>query len=184
MDKEYFAVKIDLPSFQIELKSKDPSVTLPELRKVLEAVRLDEQFIYEEFVQQELHTIFSSSFTNNMQVMEAVKKLLKKEEDYRVFKATLMSTTSIDLDQQTENTSVTRKEVRKTIGRIAQSVQINEVKQGIVHISGTLADNDKLLIVDHIHKHMPTAQLRAFHSTSEGQDVSVECIFFGDFEDE
>jgi hypothetical protein len=50
-----------------------------------------------------------------------------------------------------------------------------------VHINGDLDRDSKLLIVDHIHKQMPAAQLRAFHSKSADARVLVEGIFFGEF---
>ena len=83
-DKEFLRVKIDLPSFQFEVVTRDTKATLQELRRIMESVRLDDQAIYEEFVVQEMRASLSEQFVSNSQVMAAVKRLLKQEDDYRV----------------------------------------------------------------------------------------------------
>ena len=181
---ELFRVKVDLPSFQIEVVSKDPSTTIPEVRRILEAMRVDDQLIYEEFITQELQAVFSEIFTQNSKMMQSVKKILKQEEDYRVFTMELSTTATLDLDNQTRTINISKKDVKNNVQQLSAIVDGNTVKQGIVHVSGRLSKEDKLLIVDHIHKHMPTAQLRAFESPGETDKVLVECIFFGEFDEE
>lgn len=179
---EFLRVKIDLPSFQFELVTEDPTIALPELRKILETLQLDEQVIYEEFVVQELRAELSESFIANQQIMGTVRKLLKQEEDYRIGRAEISTTATIDLDNQTRDIRVQKVEVKRAVMRLIEDVDTNAVKQGIIHIQGDVAKEDKVLIVDHIHKSMPTAQLRAFQSApSNDQKVTVECIFFGEF---
>jgi hypothetical protein len=181
--EEFLRVKIDLPSFQFELVTEDPSVALPELRKILETLQLDEEVIYEEFVVQELRAELSENFINNQQVMTTVRKLLKQEEDYRIGRANITTTATIDLDHQTRDVRVQKVEVKRAISKIVEEVDTNAVKQGIIHIQGDVAKDDKVLIVDHIHRCMPTAQLRAFQSTGPASQVTVECIFFGEFQE-
>lgn len=184
-NEEFLRVKIDLPSFQFELVTKDPGVALPELRKILESVQLDEEMLYEEFVVQEMRNILSEGFLGNTQVMTAVKKLLKQEEDYRVSKADIGATATIDLEQHTRDVRVERSAVKRAVSKLVGNLDASAVKQGIIHIQGGLSKEDKVLIIDHIHKTMPTAQLRAFQSSStNAMQVTVECIFFGEFEEE
>jgi hypothetical protein len=180
--KEFLHVKIDLPSFQFEVFTKDPSGALPELRKILETVQLDDEVIYEEFVVQEMRQALSETFVDNQQVMNAVRKLLKHEDDYRVARVEINTTATIDLENHTRDVRVQRVSVKRAVSRLIESIDTGAVRQGIIHINGELENEDKILIVDHIHKTMPTAQLRAFQSpaTSSGK-VVVECIFFGDF---
>jgi hypothetical protein len=183
--EEFLRVKIDLPSFQFELVTKDPNIALPELRKILESLQFDEEVLYEEFVVQEMKSQLSDSFVANQQVMGAVKKLLKQEEDYRVTKADISATATIDLDQHTRDIRIERPAVKRAISKLTQDIDTNAVKQGIIHIQGDLEKEDKVLIIDHIHKTMPTAQLRAFQSTAKNPtQVTVECIFFGEFPEE
>jgi hypothetical protein len=179
--EEFLRVKIDLPSFQFELVTQEPNIALPELRKILETLQLDEQVIYEEFVVQELRAELSENFINNQQIMNSVRKLLKQEEDYRIGRADIATTATIDLDNQTRDIRVQKVEVKRAVMKIVGDIDTNAVKQGIIHIQGDVAKEDKVLIVDHIHKSMPTAQLRAFQSTGNTQQVKVECIFFGEF---
>jgi hypothetical protein len=179
--EEFLRVKIDLPSFQFELVTQEPNIALPELRKILETLQLDEQVIYEEFVVQELRAELSENFINNQQIMNSVRKLLKQEEDYRVGRADIATTATIDLDNQTRDIRVQKVEVKRAVMKIVGDIDTNAVKQGIIHIQGDVAKEDKVLIVDHIHKSMPTAQLRAFQSAGNTQQVKVECIFFGEF---
>jgi hypothetical protein len=183
--KDFLHVKIDLPSFQFEIVTKDPEKALPELRKILESVQLDDQVIYEEFVVQEMRAALSETFVNNPQVMSAVKRLLKHEDDYRVSRIEIATTATIDLEHNTRDVHVQRINVRKAITKLVEDVDTGAVKHGIVHINGELDKDDKLLIVDLIHKCMPTAQLRAFQSPSASSvAVTVECIFFGEFPEE
>jgi hypothetical protein len=181
--KEFLRVKIDLPSFQFEIATQDPGRALPELRKILENVELDDQVIYEEFVVQEMRQSLSETFVNNQQVMGAVKRLLKNEDDYRVASVEIAKTATIDLENDTRDVRVQKVSVRKAIAKLVHNVETSQVKQGIIHINGDLDKEDKLLIVDYIHKCMPTAQLRAFQSASPNSNVTVECIFFGEFPD-
>ncbi len=177
-------IKIDLPSFQLELTSNDPLSTLPELRKVLESIHLDDQVIYEEFMTQEIGAIFSDTFVSNEKLMKLVKKLLKMEEEYKFHKMVLPITATIDLEQKTKNIGVDSRELNKGMLNLSSTVPGNLVKHGIVHVGGELPENEKLRIIDHIHTQMPTANIRAFH-TSEGEESAlVECIFFGDFPDD
>jgi hypothetical protein len=179
--EEILRVKIDLPSFQFELVTQEPNLALPELRKILEALQFDEEILYEEFVVQEIKTQLSEAFIGNTQVMTAVKRLLKQEEDYRVASVEVSTTATIDLDQHTRDVRVQRISVKKAVSKLVEEVDASAVKQGIIHIQGDISKEDKVLIVDHIHKCMPTAQLRAFQSASNHQNVVVECIFFGEF---
>ncbi|MBR9700690.1 hypothetical protein GOV11_02390 [Candidatus Woesearchaeota archaeon] len=181
MDREYVRVKIDLPSFQMDVKSKDPKVTLPELRKILESVRLDDQLIYEEFVSQELQAVFSDTFVTNQQVMTLVKRLLKQENDYRVFTADIPTTSAIDLDRNTHSVRVDSSAARLALSRIDGTITMGDVKHAIVHVLGDLDRETKVLIIDNIHQHIPTAQVRAFHTNASKGHVLVECIFFGEF---
>jgi hypothetical protein len=183
--REFLHMKIDLPSFQFELVTRDPAKALPELRRILESVQLDDQIIYEEFVVQEMRSNLSDTFVANNQVMGAVKKLLKNEDDYRIARVEINTTATIDLEQHTKNVRVQNMNVRKAVMKLIEKIDTPAVKHGIVHINGELEKEDKVLIVDHIHKLMPTAQLRAFQSEGAGNGaVTVECIFFGDFPDE
>lgn len=183
--KEFLKVKIDLPSFQFELTTADPGIALPELRKILESMQFDEEVLYEEFVMQEMKNALSEGFVGNTQVMGAVKKLLKQEEDYRVSRTEIGATATIDLDQRTRDVRVDRAAVKRAVGNLVQNIDTAAVKHGIVHIQGELSKEDKALIFDHIHKCMPTAQLRAFQSNGAvPTQVSVECIFFGEFPEE
>lgn len=179
--KEFFKMTIDLPSFQLELSTADPLAALPELRRVLEALKLDDQLVYEEFVAQEIRQTFSRAFTQNTAVMDAIRELLKQAEDYKVVRTTIPSKTTIDLEQDSKSVHITRRDVKDAVSHLAARLLGSDVKQGIIHVSGSLGKDDKLLILDHIHKHMPTAQLRAFESGGPKDKVLVECIFFGDF---
>ena len=180
--KDFLHVKIDLPSFQFEIRTEDPQTALPELRKILESVQLDEQVIYEEFVVQEMKASLSETFISNQQIMSAVKRLLKHEDDYRVSQVQISTTATLDLENQTKDVHVQRINIRKAILKLVENVDTGAVKQGIIHINGDVLKDDKLLIVDHIHRTMPTAQLRAFQSPSTNSGtVTVECIFFGEF---
>jgi len=183
-DREFLRVKIDLPSFQFEVVTQDLNA-LHELRLILENVSLDDQAIYEEFVVQEIRAALSDQFVSNQQVMAAVKRLLKQEDNYRVARVDIDITSTIDLENNTRDARVQRLSVRRAVMMLVQDVETARVKQGIIHINGDIEKEDKILIVDHIHKTMPTAQLRAFQSASaRGQKVVVECIFFGDFPEE
>jgi hypothetical protein len=183
--EEFLRIKIDLPSFQFEIFSRDPAASLPELRRILESLQLDEQVLYEEFVVQELRAALSEGFISNQQVMTAVKKLLKQEEDYRISRVDIATTATIDLDQRTREVRVNRPNVKRAVTRLTDGIDPAAVKHGIVHIQGNVTKDDKVLIVDHIHRCMPTAQLRAFQSGAQGSEqVTVECIFFGEFPEE
>ena len=66
--------------------------------------------------------------------------------------------------------TVKKLSVRRAVMELVQDVETARVKQGIIHINGNIDKEDKLLIVDHIHKTMPTAQLRAFQSAKSATD--------------
>lgn len=182
--KEFLHMKIDLPSFQFEVLTKDPAKALPELRRILEAIQIDDQVVYEEFVVQEMRAELSENFVGNQQIMSVVKKLLKQEDDYRMTHVEVDTTATIDIEHQTRDIRVQRVNVRRAVAKLVENIDTSAVKHGVIHINGDLEKEDKLLIVDYIHKSMPTAQLRAFQSPGSNQTVTVECVFFGDFPEE
>lgn len=185
VDKEFLRVRIDLPSFQLDIATKDPQTALRELRKILETIRVDDDVMYEEFVTQELKSSFSETFVSNANVMAAVRKLLKQEDDYRIAAADIPTTATIDVEQQTRSVRVERRDLQQAVSKLTKEVDGHMVKHAIVHVSGRIERDHKVMIIDHIHQHMPTAQLRAFHSSGPEDKVVVECIFFGEFpEDE
>src|SRR5689334_12321758 len=101
--KDYLRLKIDLPSFQFEIVTQDPHKALPELRKIMETLQLEDQIAYEEFAIDDIKSGLSSAFVDNQQVMAAVKRLLKSENDYRVARTEVNATATIDLDQHIRN---------------------------------------------------------------------------------
>ncbi len=183
-NREYLKVKIDLPSFQFEVMTRDPQTALGELRRILEVMHLDEDVAYEEFVQQDLRANCSEAFLRNAPAMAAIKTLLKQEDGYRVVTATIARTTTVDLDTQMRSGRISPKEVQRAIGRLTDKIICANVKHGIIHINGELDKEAKLMIADNIHRLMPTAQLRAFHTKEPNPRVGIECIFFGDFPEE
>lgn len=180
-DGEYLRARIDLPSFQLDIVTKEPKVALSELRKILEVIHNDEDIMYEEFVKQEIRTNLSTAFVENSQIMDAVKKLLKQEEEYRIASATIPITQSIDVEAQTKRSLVDRRDVRQAVSHLTDAFDQSAVKHGIIHVNGRIGREEKVLILDHIHKNMPMAQFRAFHSTVDEEKVKIEGIFFGDF---
>lgn len=179
--EEFVKVKIDLPSFQLEIASADPKTTLPELRRILEVVHLDEDVAYEQAVQQDVRSSCSAAFLANNDAMTAVKQLVRETDSYRIATSEIPSTTALDLDARTRTGRLASNDVRQAIARLVDDVQVRLVRHGIVHIAGDLDRDGKVLIADHIHKLMPTAQLRAFHTRTGDNRVLVECVFFGDF---
>lgn len=182
-EKDSLNLNIDLPNVQIHLKTTNPLPALMEIRRVLEGLHISEDVIYEEFVTEELKMAFSKQFLQNQNVMEAIRALLKQEEDYRVATARISGKTTVDLESNHRYVEIDRQEVKRAITELVD-FDTCCVKKGIVHVNGAVDHDGKLLIADYIHKYMPTAQLRAFHSPSQHDNVTVECIFFGDFPDE
>ncbi|MDD9953898.1 MAG: hypothetical protein OXR66_06195 [Candidatus Woesearchaeota archaeon] len=178
---EFLRVKVDTPAFKVEISSQEPGSALPELRKILELMSMDEEIVYEEFVAEELKTTFSDGFINNQKAMTAVKQILKQEDDYRIATTMIPSTATLDLEQDTQSIKVQKRDVQKAITQLTTNIDEKAVKQGIIHIGGALDRDSRVLVVDHIHKHMPTAHLRAFQTPLKNKDVLVECIFFGEF---
>jgi hypothetical protein len=181
---EFVKVKIDLPSFQLEVSSADPKTTLPELRRILEVMHMDEDVAYEQAVQQDVRSSCSAAFVANTDAMAAVKQLVRETDSYRIATASIPSTTALDLDAHTRTGRIANTDVRKAISRLADNVELKAIRHGIIHVVGDLDRDGKVLIADHIHKLMPTAQLRAFHTRTSESDVLVECVFFGDFHED
>jgi hypothetical protein len=137
--------------------------------------------VYEEFVTQEIESTFSKAFTKNTAVMQLIKKLLKQEEDYRIFKAELPTASTIDLDKGVEEVNINKTEITATVEKLRAVLAEADIKKGIIHIKGKVEDEHKLILIDNIHQHMPTAQLKAFQTTESQGNLQLECIFFGEF---
>jgi hypothetical protein len=182
--EEFLHFKIDLPSIKFEISSSDPAKVLPELRQLLDTVQIGDAVLYEEFAMHELRHELSDGFTRNREVMEEVKKLLRSEEDYRTARVSLTLTATVDLRGEMQDLRVDRDEVRRGVAKLFSEIDPAVVKHGIVHLRGQLQRDDKLLVMDHIHRAMPVAQLRAFHSPDMTSALEVECVLFGEFVDE
>ena len=181
-ESEFLKVRIDLPSFQFDVATRDPRSALSELRRILEIMHADDEIAYEEFVQQELRASFSDAFLRNAQAMGTIKAFLKQEQDYRIATAEIPMT--LDLDARTRSGRISSNGVRSAIGRLTSGLECGAVKQGVIHVVGDVDREGKVIIADHIHRAMPTAQLRAFHTRKGGERIAVECIFFGEFEED
>ena len=183
-EKEFLNIKVDLPTFQLEVRSQEPTTALAEIRRILDSLNIDEAVIYEEFVTEELKAVFSEHFVKNTEVMTAIKHLLKKEDDYRIASIEIPSKALIDLDNGTKSVQVEKRDVKRSIIQLTNHLDSNLVKQGIIHVNGVVDEDARLMIIDHVHTLMPTAQLRAFQSSTKDANVTVECIFFGEFPEE
>jgi hypothetical protein len=187
--KEYLHMHIDVPSFELELETQQPgkvlsdlrkifeesSKTLPQLHRVLEHFRSHEEVAYEEFVIQEMRQQLSPVFVENQKVLETVRHYLQQEDDYRIAR--------VGLSHDIESGGLQVQDVRRTVAHLLSGIDTGAVHEGIVHINGDVPRTEKLMIVDQIHKQMPTVQLKAFQSHGDGKP-SVECMFFGEFESE
>jgi hypothetical protein len=178
-DDFYLHFKINHPIVEFELTTKDPTV----LDKMQALFSFIPDIDISEF--QEVSLKLSEPFTKNPDVAKLLQDLLARQQDYRIASVEIPTVTSIDLQQNTRDSRVNKKDVKQSIQSLFNQVDGKAVRNGIIHVAGELSNEDKALIVDHIHKNMPTAQLRAFQSPrSKNQSgVFVECIFFGEFED-
>lgn len=183
--EDFLKVKIDLPSVQLELNTSDPRFALSELRRILEVLNLDEDVAYEQVMQQDLRKSCSASFLAHAEAMGALKSLVRDTDAYRIATAEIQRSTSLDLDTRSSATRIASRDVQRAITRITRDIDCRAVRQGIIHICGDIERDGKVLIADNIHRLMPTAQMRAFHTRADDGRVLVECVFFGDFpEDE
>lgn len=183
--EDFLKVKIDLPSVQLELNTSDPRFALSELRRILEVLTLDEDVAYEQVVQQELRKSCSSTFLAHTEAMGVLKSLVRDTDAYRIATAEIRRSTSLDLDTRSSASRIASRDVQRAISRLTQDIDCRAVRQGIIHICGDIDRDGKVLIADNIHRLMPTAQMRAFHTRVKDDRVLVECVFFGDFpEDE
>ena len=115
-----------------------------------------------------------------------MRELLRQHQPYQIANAEIPTTATIDIEQGIRSIRARRMDVQHSIRSLIRGFAPITVRSGIVHVCGELDKEDKLLIVDCIHKTMPTAQLRAFQSprAKDQTGVVVECIFFGEFEKE
>ncbi len=178
-DDFYLHLKINHPIVEFELTTKDPSV----LDKMQPLFNLIPDIDISDF--QEVSLKLSESFTKNSDVAKLLQDLLSKQQDYRIASVEIPIITSIDIQNNTKNSQVNKSDVKQSVKTLLDQLDVRAVRNGIIHVAGEITNDDKSLIVDHIHKNMPTAQLRAFQSPriKNQTSVFVECIFFGEFED-
>ncbi len=183
--EDFLNVKIDLPSVQLELRTGDPRFALSELRRILEVLNLDDDVAYEQAMQQDLRKSCSAAFLAHAEAMGALKTLVRETEAYRIATAEVQRMTSLDLDTRSSASRIAARDIQRAIARLTRDLDCRAVRQGIIHICGEIERDGKILIADNIHRLMPTAQMRAFHTRAKDGRVIVECVFFGEFpEDE
>lgn len=177
-DSFYLHLKINHPLIEFELTTKDPTV----LDKMQPLFNLIPDVDISEF--QEISLKLSEPFTKNVDVAKLLQDLLARQEDYRIASVEIPIITSIDMQENTKDSRVNKNDIKQSMKALFYQIETSAVRNGIIHLAGEISNEDKALIVDHIHKNMPTAQLRAFQSPriKNQTSVFVECIFFGEFE--
>lgn len=177
-------LKINHPLFEFELSTRDPE-TLETIKEILELLPapIDEMLPPEEIAFQDIALKLSPSFTENKKGAAVLRDLLRHRQPYRLAVVDIPTTAAIDIEAGTRSIRTRRTDVQRCVRSLTDGFPPSSVRNGIIHVCGELDEEDKLFIVDCIHKPMPTAHLRAFQSPrpKDQTGVVVECVFFGDF---
>ncbi len=175
----YLHFKVSHPNMEFELTTKDPKI-LDKIQPFFAAMPDIDLFDFTE-----VSLKLSEPFSKNKEVAKLLQELLTKNDDYVITSVDIPTFTDIDVERDVKSIRVNRVDVKKSINKLLSPCELKSIRHGIVHISGDISSDDKLLIVDNVHKNMPTAQLRAFQSPrlKTQSSVFVECIFFGEFDE-
>jgi len=180
-NKEFLQGSINIGGLKLNISSPNPTQALTEIRRIVESLNGCEEV--EDLTCFEMSTMLSEEFVSNNSAMNETKRLLNLEQPYRVVKEFVSAVEEIDLDSSRKQLRLDTKQIGKSVSSLLSAVDKSAARHALVHIKGLLSEQERLIIIDHVHQHIPNAQIRAYQTEQdiEGK-VLIEALLFGDFE--
>jgi len=177
---DFVRARINHQVVNLDVQSTDVAKTLSEVRKILECLGTEG----EELSVFDLRNSLSLEFQNNASAMEEIQRLLGLEQRFRVVKEAIPAIAELDLLHGRKSIRIEHAAIHRAIASLMEEIEPSETKHALVHVKGMTGENDRLMILDHIHERVPDASVRAY-STQQDLDgkVVVEAVFFGDYEE-
>ncbi len=172
----YLKFSVNLPNFQFEVETDSPEQTLPEVRRILEAVGVDQEG--EDL--SELRGTLSDEFVRNVALCERIESAGALGEEVRVVKRALALEEEYDLENGKQARRLDAVTVKAAIVDLFSPLE-GEVRDCIAHIRGDLSREQQHIVMDAIRQRLGVNVRPRFFTTRkdlEGQ-VLVEAVCFG-----
>ncbi len=178
---------LNFPNLKLNIQSEEPISSLRELTRILHTIKAIE-FNREFYDYEEDPVLFrlgylSEELRENEQAMNFLKSAVKVEDSFKHKKLSLENTKILDFNSKNYTTSVNLSKIKLKIISLCQGMDKSSF--AIVHIMGSIPDDEKNAIVDVIKNRLSRTEIKHFFTNKEvlGKTV-IESIFFGPFEDD
>ncbi len=180
-NQEFLRGSINIGGLKLNISSPNPNQALTEIRRIVESINGYDEV--DDLTCFEMSTLLSEEFVSNSSAMNETKRLLNLEQPYRVVKEFVSAIEEIDLDNSKKQLHLESSQIRKAVVSLLSTVDKHVARHALVHIKGLLSEQERLVIIDHVHEQIPNAQIRAYQTEQdiEGK-VLIEALLFGDFE--
>ncbi|MBR9703045.1 hypothetical protein GOV10_03355 [Candidatus Woesearchaeota archaeon] len=181
--KEFLRASIDQAGIKIDIQSENATKALTEIRRIVESLGTT-TIEPDDFTTFELSTLLSEEFVNDKNAMKEIKKLLNREQQYRVVKALLPAIEEIDLIAGKKFLRLENKTIKEGVYQLTKEIDVGATRHALVHIKGLLEEQERMIIADRVHEQIPHAQIKAYQTEQdiEGK-ILIEAMFFGDYEE-
>jgi len=178
---------LNFPNLKLNIQSEEPISSLKELTKILHTLKAIE--FNRDFYDYDEDPVFfrlgylSDELRENENAMNFLKAAMKVEDNFRHRKLSLENTKIIDFNSKVYTSSINILKNKQKIISLCRGLERSSF--AIIHIMGTITQDEKQAITDLIKNKLMKTEIKSFFSNKEmlGKTV-IESIFFGPFEDE
>jgi hypothetical protein len=181
--EQFMKLSITMPNFKLDLNSATPDSSLAEVRKLVEAMGIeDEGNLIEDMGFYELKSRLSEEFFQHPDLLARVKSSMVLDEEIRILKHIIPIEQEYDLESGKRQEQVNVVSVKSRIGNLFSDVEISRVKECLVHIRGELSREQQCIVMDAIKQRLGVEVTTRFFSTKKNleNNVLVEAVCFGD----
>lgn len=181
--QSYMKLSINTPHFKLDLTSPTPEQTLPEVRRLVEVMGVeDESPLMEDMNLFELKSRLSEEFFQHPDLLTRVKSSMILDEEVRILKHIIPIEHEYDLDNGKRQEQVNVLSVKSRISQLFHDVEIQRVRECLVHIRGELSREQQCIIMDAIKQRLGVQVQTRFFSTKKNLEgnVLLEAVCFGE----
>jgi len=182
-DIPFVKVSINTPQFKLDLSSATPDKTLSEVRRLVDALGVeDETPALEDMNLFELKSRLSEEFFQYPDLLTRVKSSMVLDEEIRILKHIIPIEQEYDFETGKRAEQVNVISVKSRISQLFTDLDVKRVRECLVHIRGELSREQQCIIMDSIKQRLGVEVQTRFFSTKKNLEgnILLELVCFGE----
>ncbi len=166
---------VELPHMKLDLDGSEGS--LPEVRRIIEALNTEEQD--EGFF--EIRARLTDEFFQHQPLIARLRNALVLDEDVRILKRIIPLEQEYDLDAGKEHRQINAVNVKTVVASLFDELS-GSIRECFIHIRGELGREQQCVVMDAVKQRLGMEVETRFFSTKKNLEgnVLVEAVCFGE----